>query len=70
MEGKRKQSMKFQDLLTVQGAADRLSVSRNTIRAWCNTGELFCYYVGPRKDRRIPRTEVEDYLERHRENGG
>jgi len=49
-------------LLTVNQAARILNIHTNTIRRWCDKGMLKAYRIGPRKDRRINRKEIERLL--------
>ncbi len=50
------------ELLTVGQAARFLRVHPNTIRKWSEQGLLKPYRVGPRRDRRFRRSEVERLL--------
>ena len=49
-------------LLTVNQAARILNIHANTIRRWCDKGMLKAYRIGPRKDRRINRKDIEKML--------
>ena len=50
------------ELLTVSQVASRLNVHPNTIRRWVRQGLLKAHRIGPRRDRRIHRAEVEQFL--------
>ena len=50
------------ELLTVSEVAAWLRVHPNTIRRWCERGIIKTYRIGPRRDRRFDRTEVEQLL--------
>ena len=49
-------------LLTTAQAAAVLNVHPNTVRNWADAGLLPSYRVGPRRDRRFRRTDVEALL--------
>ena len=49
-------------LLTVGQVAAMLNIHVNTVRRWSAQGLLATYRVGPRRDRRFERTEVERLL--------
>jgi excisionase family DNA binding protein len=51
-----------EQLLTVAEAAAFLNVSLNTIRALTGRGELSCYRIGGRKERRFSNSQIEAYL--------
>ncbi len=50
------------ELLTVSEVAAWLKVHPNTVRRWSQRGLIKAYRVGPRRDRRFDRTEVEQLL--------
>ena len=50
-------------LFTSAEAANFLRVHINTIRRWSNSGLLFCYRIGPRKDRRFQKEELIKFLD-------
>lgn len=54
-----------EELMTVAEVADFLKVSQNTVRALTARGELHCYRVGGRKERRFSRADVQAYLAEH-----
>ena len=54
-------------LLTVGQAAALLNIHVNTVRRWSAQGLLTTYRIGPRRDRRFERAEVERLLTSHRE---
>ena len=49
-------------LLRVSAVAAILGVHSNTVRIWTELGVLKCYRIGPRRDRRIPQSSVNDLL--------
>ena len=51
-----------QKLLTIAEAAALLNVSKMTIRRWTNSGKLACSRIGPRKERRFLRTDLQKLL--------
>ncbi|MDY6835530.1 MAG: helix-turn-helix domain-containing protein [Chloroflexota bacterium] len=48
---------------TVLETAEELSVSPNTVRVWCDKGIIKCYRLSRRGDRRIPKDEIDKFLE-------
>lgn len=50
------------ELLTTAQAASLLNVHPNTVRNWADTALLPSYRVGPRRDRRFRRVDVESLL--------
>ena len=52
-------------MLTTNEVADRLEVSRRTVRRWIQSGELRGYQLGPQ----IPRVKEEDLEEFGQRNG-
>ncbi len=50
------------ELMTVAEVAAWLKVHPNTIRRWSERGIIKTYRIGPRRDRRFDRTEVEQLL--------
>ena len=56
-------------LLTVSEVATFLKVSHNTVRALTDRGELNCYRVGGRNERRFSKEDIRAYLERRGSNG-
>ena len=50
------------ELLTVAEVAAWLKVHLNTTRRWAERGLIKAYRIGPRRDRRFDRTEVEQLL--------
>jgi len=49
-------------LLTTAQAAAVLGVHPNTIRNWSDAGILPTYRIGPRRDRRFKRDDLEQFL--------
>ena len=50
-------------LLNIKEAAEFLNVSEMTIRRWTNNGQLNCYRVGGRRERRFRIQDLTDFLE-------
>jgi len=50
------------ELMTVSEVAAWLKVHPNTIRRWSERGIIKTYRIGPRRDRRFDRAEVEQLL--------
>jgi excisionase family DNA binding protein len=55
-------------LLSTSEAADLLCVHPNTLRRWADANLLRSFRIGPRRDRRFLRQDVEDHFTRT--NGG
>ncbi len=57
------------ELLTTAQAAAMLNVHPNTVRNWADSAYLPSYRIGPRRDRRFRRVDVESLLieEPHRD---
>lgn len=51
-------------LLTVSEVSALLRVHPNTVRRWATIGLLTATRVGPRRDRRFVREQVERFLQR------
>jgi excisionase family DNA binding protein len=49
-------------LLTMQDAADYLSVSKISLRRWTKTGRLRCFRVGVRGERRFSKADLNEFL--------
>ncbi len=49
-------------LLTIAEAAELLNVHVNTVRRWSNKGIIETYRIGPRRDRRLRRGDVDKLL--------
>lgn len=54
-----------EELMTVAEVAAFLKISHNTVRALTDRGELRCYRVGGRLERRFSRADIQAYLEKH-----
>lgn len=50
------------NLLTIEEAANYLSVSKISLRRWTNSGRLRCFRVGVRGQRRFSKAELEKFL--------
>lgn len=53
-----------EELVSVSEAAAYLAVHVNTVRRWTRDGFLPCFRVGPRRDRRIRRSDLDRLLGR------
>ena len=53
---------KNSSMLTTTEVADFLDVHPNTVRQWANKGFIHAYRLGPRRDRRFKREEVDSFL--------
>ena len=51
-------------ILTTGEVARCLGVHRNTVRRWTVTGILKSYRVGPRRDRRFQREDIDAFLKK------
>lgn len=49
-------------LLSISEAAEMLNVHANTLRNWDKSGELPAIHVGPRKQRRYRKADIDAYL--------
>ena len=56
-------------LMTVSEVATFLKISHNTVRSLTDRGELDCYRVGGRNERRFSIESIQAYLERNGSNG-
>jgi excisionase family DNA binding protein len=56
------------ELLTTAQAAEVLNVHPNTVRNWADSALLPSFRIGPRRDRRFRRKDVESLLQES-ENG-
>ncbi len=54
-----------EQLMTVAEVAAFLRISPNTVRALTDRGELRCYRVGGRKERRFSKADIQAYLDEH-----
>ena len=54
-------------LLTTSKVARMLGVHSNTVRRWVDEGLLPTYRIGVRRDRRIKKSDVEKFLEEHKQ---
>ena len=53
-----------EQLMTVAEVAAFLRISQNTVRSLTDRGELRCYRVGGRKERRFSKADIQAYLEK------
>ena len=51
------------ELLTTSEVAQLLRVHPNTVRQWANKGLLHAYRLGPRRDRRFRREDVDAFIQ-------
>ena len=49
-------------MLTIGDVAKCLGVHPNTVRKWSDKGILKSYRIGPRRDRRFRREDIDDFL--------
>src|SRR5271165_2161323 len=49
-------------LMTIEDAADYLSVSKISLRRWTNSGRLRCSRVGVRGERRFSKADLQEFL--------
>jgi excisionase family DNA binding protein len=49
-------------MLKTREVANLLNVHINTVRRWSNSGILQVYRVGPRRDRRYRKTDIDQFL--------
>ncbi len=54
-----------EELMTVAEVAAYLKISQNTVRALTDRGELPCYRIGGRNERRFRKADVQTYLQEH-----
>jgi len=54
-------------LLTVKEAAKFLNVSEISIRRWTDSGKLECYRIGEKGVRRFSKSQLDKYLEKHKQ---
>jgi excisionase family DNA binding protein len=57
------QTQPEEQLMTVAEVAAFLRISQNTVRALTDRGELRCYRVGGRNERRFSKADIQTYLE-------
>ena len=58
--------MNLEDITLTPGqAAKLLNIHINTLRRWTNQGILESYRVGPRRDRRLTKRDIEHFILRH-----
>ncbi|OIP26455.1 MAG: DNA-binding protein [Chloroflexi bacterium CG_4_9_14_3_um_filter_45_9] len=50
------------EMLSTAEVARLLRVHTNTVRRWANKGLLSAYRLGPRRDRRFKRRDVDSFL--------
>ena len=55
-------TVKMNDLLTVQEVTRMLNVHINTVRNWSNLGVLRSFRIGPRRDRRFLKEDVDKFI--------
>ena len=52
-------------LMTLDEAASYLGVAKITLRRWTSNGQLRCVRVGPRRDRRFRRSDLDAYIRKN-----
>ena len=50
-------------LMTIEEVASFLKVTQTTIRRWTNSGQLKCYRIGNKNERRFDKKHILEYLE-------
>jgi len=60
--GKPKRVPQPKVMLTIGDVAQCLGVHPNTVRTWSEKGILKSYRIGPRRDRRFRREDIDDFL--------
>ena len=55
-------SSRDEEMLQVKEVAQMLGIHPNTVRIWADSGVLLCFRVGPRRDRRIPKSAIQRLL--------
>ena len=50
-------------LMTIEDVAAFLKVTQTTIRRWTNSGQLKCYRIGNKNERRFDKQQIAEYLE-------
>jgi len=60
--GKPKRVPQPKVMLTIGDVAQYLGVHPNTLRIWSENGILKSYRIGPRRDRRFRREDIDDFL--------
>jgi transcriptional repressor of dcmA and dcmR len=53
-------------LMTINEVSELLKVTPTTIRRWTDNGQLKCYRVGNKKERRFDKKDVIKYLQREK----
>lgn len=53
----------MEKLLNVKQAAALLNVSEMTIRRWTNSGQLACFRIGKKKERRFRPSDIQQFIE-------
>lgn len=51
-------------LMTTKDVAKFLKVTETTMRRWANSGELKCYRIGRRRERRFDKKDILNYINR------
>jgi excisionase family DNA binding protein len=67
--GRSELKMPEHDMLNLQDAADMLGVSKVTLRRMTERGEIPCYRIGTRQDRRFRLGDLSAYLAERRSPG-
>lgn len=50
--------------MTTKDVAKFLKVTETTVRRWANSGELKCYRIGRRRERRFDKKDILNYINR------
>lgn len=51
-------------MLTIGDVAQYLGLHANTVRRWSEKGIIKSYRIGPRRDRRFRRVDIDDFLKK------
>lgn len=54
--------MQTEPLMTIDEVSVFLNVTPTSVRRWTNSGQLRCYRVGNRNERRFEKKDIMDYL--------
>ncbi|MBU1599262.1 helix-turn-helix domain-containing protein [bacterium] len=58
----------LEPMLTVKQSAEILGVNPFTIRRWVDQGKLKGYRIGDRGDRRVKKSDLQEFITRHNRN--
>lgn len=58
--------MNNEPLMTVEDVANFLKVTPTTVRRWTNSGQLKCYRIGNKNERRFDKQDILTYLKHNK----